>query len=254
MRRMLRLTLPLLAALVAAGPLAAQVIRGTVRDAAGNQPVPEAQVQALDARDRVVARARSGADGWFEIEIEEPGEYRLRAQRVGYQPTTSGPIAVEWAEVVDVDLRVSNAPLAVEAITVNARRAPPRVPALDRNGFYDRQRVGLGRFVSRTDIERAMPRELSDVLRRLPGIRVIPGRFGKNYVAMTRGGGACAPKVFLDGAPMQGTGPIDDLIEPLHVEAVEVYRGASEIPAQFGGATSACGVIVIWTRTGGSNN
>jgi hypothetical protein len=32
------------------------------------------------------------------------------------------------------------------------------------------------------------------------------------------------------------------------VEAIEVYRSAAEIPAQFNGNNSACGVIVIWTR------
>jgi outer membrane receptor for Fe3+-dicitrate len=30
------------------------------------------------------------------------------------------------------------------------------------------------------------------------------------------------------------------------VEAIEVYRGAAEVPAQFG--PESCGAVVLWTR------
>jgi hypothetical protein len=39
---------------------------------------------------------------------------------------------------------------------------------------------------------------------------------------------------------------IDQILSPYEVEAVEVYRGAGEVPAQFG--PESCGAIVIWTR------
>ncbi|RMH14199.1 MAG: hypothetical protein D6701_11515, partial [Gemmatimonadetes bacterium] len=41
-----------------------------------------------------------------------------------------------------------------------------------------------------------------------------------------------------------------DLIRPEDIEAIEVYRGASEVPAEFGGSDAGCGAIVIWTRRG----
>lgn len=41
---------------------------------------------------------------------------------------------------------------------------------------------------------------------------------------------------------------IDEFVVPADVEAVEVYRRASELPARFGGATEGCGAVVIWTR------
>lgn len=38
------------------------------------------------------------------------------------------------------------------------------------------------------------------------------------------------------------------LIDVSQLEAIEVYRSASEIPIEFSGPTAACGVIVLWTR------
>jgi hypothetical protein len=32
------------------------------------------------------------------------------------------------------------------------------------------------------------------------------------------------------------------------LDAVEVYRSAAEVPTEYGGASSACGVILLWSR------
>ena len=41
---------------------------------------------------------------------------------------------------------------------------------------------------------------------------------------------------------------LDDIVEPANIAGIEIYRSPAELPARFGGAESACGVIVIWTR------
>lgn len=41
------------------------------------------------------------------------------------------------------------------------------------------------------------------------------------------------------------------LISPQHVEGIEVYRRPAELPAQYSGARSGCGVILTWSRGGG---
>ena len=45
---------------------------------------------------------------------------------------------------------------------------------------------------------------------------------------------------------------LDDVVRPDDIEAIEVYRSASQVPAEFGGNSmfTRCGVIVIWTRRG----
>jgi hypothetical protein len=39
-----------------------------------------------------------------------------------------------------------------------------------------------------------------------------------------------------------------DLLQPEELLAIEAYLGAARVPAQYGGANSACGVILLWTR------
>ncbi len=43
---------------------------------------------------------------------------------------------------------------------------------------------------------------------------------------------------------------IDNFVSPSEIAAMEVYRGPSEVPAEFGGSVGGCGAIVIWTRGG----
>lgn len=62
--------------------------------------------------------------------------------------------------------------------------------------------------------------------------------------------GSCLPEVYLDGVPAPGARQIDQLITPMDIEAVEIYRSPSEVPARFTTAASQCGVILIWSRRG----
>lgn len=39
-----------------------------------------------------------------------------------------------------------------------------------------------------------------------------------------------------------------NLVHPSSVAAIEIYRGAAQVPATFGGSDARCGVIAIWTK------
>jgi outer membrane cobalamin receptor len=123
-------------------------------------------------------------------------------------------------------------------------------------------RLGHGRFVLRSDIEERQPRRLSDLLRGMPGVRVFSdgwfsdirlrasGVTGFNASQTTM----CLPPVRIDGILVShgNAGPGDryniDSLMPHDVEAIEIYAGPAQVPAQFGGANSACGIVLIWTR------
>jgi hypothetical protein len=62
---------------------------------------------------------------------------------------------------------------------------------------------------------------------------------------------ACAVQFYLDGVytPTED-GRISDRVRLEDVEAVEVYRGPSELPPEFRRPGADCGVIVVWTRRG----
>jgi outer membrane cobalamin receptor len=58
----------------------------------------------------------------------------------------------------------------------------------------------------------------------------------------------CQPLVVVDGVAWRNGGNLDDL-PPQIVQTIEVYRGGSTAPMKLGFDT-ACGAIVITTRTG----
>ena len=65
--------------------------------------------------------------------------------------------------------------------------------------------------------------------------------------------GGCPVRFHLDGTPVRGLGgrmgeSIDDLVRPQEIEGVEIYVSASSLAAEFGGSTSQCGVVAIWTK------
>ena len=67
----------------------------------------------------------------------------------------------------------------------------------------------------------------------------------------------CWPMVYLDrhlirngGFDMPAT--LDEILSGFDLSAVEVYRTPAEVPPTFNGPNAGCGVIVLWTRRGGS--
>jgi hypothetical protein len=241
------LSLLALLALLTAGPAWAQaVITGRVLDDISDAPVGEATVQALSG-ETVAAQARTDASGAFRMALP-PGTYTLRAQRLGYESNTTAPLTVAAGASPAVDIRVAASELVLDSLQATAR-AEPRSPRLERNGFYERQQGGLGRFVTAAEIARQRPIEVSDVLRTIPGVRLLPAGFNKWAVVMSRSGGNCQPVVYMDNMQVAAN-EIDDVLQPEHVSGIEVYRGGSEVPAQWGGSRASCGAIVIWTKVG----
>jgi hypothetical protein len=109
------------------------------------------------------------------------------------------------------------------------------------------QRGGFGYFITRDKIEQQRPFRVTDLLRTVPGLQVLPsGRAFGDIVRTTEG---CSPAVYLDGSrfPLMGES-IDNLVDPMALEGIEVYPRAVEVPAEFQGPFANCGVIALWTR------
>jgi hypothetical protein len=101
--------------------------------------------------------------------------------------------------------------------------------------------------------------------------RDVPGSLGAS-LSFQRGpsfsGGECkwGPRVFVDGLVVEtmphGAEPegaandavqyttLSEVVRPEEVYAIEVYRTPSQIPIQYSGPQSACGVMLIWTIHG----
>jgi len=64
---------------------------------------------------------------------------------------------------------------------------------------------------------------------------------------------ACYVAVYLDGIRIWAPGPKEPIdinrYRVNELEGIEVYRGPSETPTQYQMTGSACGVVLLWTRT-----
>ncbi|HYH82685.1 MAG TPA: carboxypeptidase regulatory-like domain-containing protein [Longimicrobium sp.] len=241
------------AALLLARPLSAQIFGGRVVDKATGQPIKDAVVEMVNAGNRVVARARSDGDGFVSFELRVPGDYRVRTSRIGYTTHTSQTLQIEQRQTLQVDIPLSTGEVTLDSLTVVGRSAPPRRNELDREGFYDREKMGFGRFLTAYDIQQRMAIQTTEIFRGIPGMTLVP-MGGTNYrLAVTRGGDNCAPNIILDNMPVNAADQLDDMVKPHDIAGVEVYRGPSETPGRFLGNRNACGLVVIWTKRGERN-
>lgn len=223
-------------------PALTATLVGQVVSASDGRPVDGAVVNLLGSR----FGALTDSAGNFRIPRTAAGVDTVEVRFIGYEP---GRAEVELAPdaTTRVVLLLSPTVVRVADLQVEVRRS--EAPGKLRQ-FWQRRQMGFGVFITPEQIERRQPRNPSDLLRGVPGVSVGAVHLGKAPVRMTRGTGNCQPTVFLDGIVMAGM-EVDD-IPAEDVWAVEVYRGASELPVQFAGA-GRCGAVVIWTPVGGTD-
>lgn len=243
----------------AQGRPAQGTIRGRVVDESTGQGIATALVEFQDGRTRVRASAVADDDGNFVLTGLPRGSFRLRASRIGYARTLTPYWRIEQGEVLSVIVY-----LDPEAVLL----APLEITAVERSqspvlaNFYRRaeRRTG-GTFITRQDIERRNPSQITDLLADVPGVRLSVGGIGANsrIVSIARAaglrGGRCPVQIWVDG--MLATRnpdvdvPLDELAIPGILEGIEIYSGLSSIPPEFFTPEARCGVIALWTRRGG---
>jgi hypothetical protein len=64
---------------------------------------------------------------------------------------------------------------------------------------------------------------------------------------MVRAPMGCSPEYIVDERVDNSFGPT---IPVRDIVGLEVYTGVSDVPGEFAGRNSGCGVIVIWTTSG----
>ena len=214
-------------------------LRGSVVDSTG-RPIPG----ALLSVDGTQGLASTDGQGSFLLANLPPGSRVVRVRAVGWKPIAfeieleagverTGKIAMEQAVVQLPDLRAVGD--SSEATPAGRRLA----------GFEFRRRHNAGTFRDRPAIERMNVLLTGELLRNIPGVRVASGVVD-THVKFVR----CLERVsvWIDGDRVRTPTPDDALasIHPNDVEAIEVYRGLSQIPAEF--LDDSCAAIVIWTR------
>lgn len=244
-------------ALAGASDLTAQVrINGRVLDNQTLEPIAGVDVRISRASGRQVGRVHTNDEGRFSFLADRDGGYRFRAERIGYEGTETPTLWTDGFRVYAVEIRLDLDAVLVAPIEVIARSRLDASPVLEN--FQERARSGFGHYFTRDDIDRIRPSRVTDLLARVPGVRLeSSGTGSRRAVYMSRGGG-CRAEIFVDGFQWtpdidlpSGSDPgftVDDAVSPASVVGVEVYRGLSTVPPEFLTARANCGVVAIWTR------
>jgi hypothetical protein len=213
---------------------------GIVRASADGRPLADVMVSLRGAGPAAGAFNVTDSTGRFRIARLPPGRYTLHLAYAG-QSSEEYQVALQPGRTLDVSIlldakAVDLSPIVVEAASTDY--------ALSLAGFYARRDHGFGRFVTRDDIDRRHPANLSNMLAgmgitmRCQRTHCIPVRYAA--------GRRCAVSVFLDGLRVENYNI--DMIPPEDVLGVEVYRQGTDTPAEFSRWSADCGAVVIWTK------
>ena len=227
------------------------VIDGMVTDS-GFAPIQGADIGIL----RTPLKISTGARGRFRITDVQMGTYIITVRRFGYSPIAS-VISVNAGDT----LRLSYAlqPLGggsrLDTVRVTERRTSRNLMEFER-----RRRLGVGRFLTATDLEKRGSVDISTVLRSFStiwvarddntGVTSLQARRDQGNMLQAQGAGSCPVQVIVDNVPMPRDADVELLPRPKEIAGVEVYGGPAGTPSQFGGLDRRCGMVIIWTRDG----
>jgi outer membrane receptor for ferrienterochelin and colicin len=147
-----------------------------------------------------------------------------------------------------VDVTLSERAEVLDQVTVYGKASRRRI---DYTGFLERRKsAGSGHFITRADIAALRPVDLADILRRVPGLRLVPTSYFDYTILSSRGAstnpsGTCQPLIFVDGARLTDDTALNGMLRPGDIAAIEVYAGLAGTPPQYSGGD--CGSILIWT-------
>lgn len=204
-------------------------------------PVHGAEVSLL-VGDEVRHVARTDTGGRFAFERIEERAFSVRVRRLGFQPRvlsaraqppTVAPRALEFALL----------PMPTELAEVLVIGRMNETNGRLREFYQHRAQSRFGHFFDRDEIEAKRPRHASDLMRFVPGARLLPGRIGSQV--RLRG---CRPLLWVDGIRVPGA-ELDEVVNMHDVEAMEVYNSFAGIPAQYVDRNTNCGAVVVWMKS-----
>jgi hypothetical protein len=248
------------------------VVRGFVYDDSSGKRLDGAAVMLVDARtDAPVANTKTDSLGQFSLKARQ-GLYQIAAVREGYTSVLSAPVPLSEGEQIMIrfPIAVTGDPhnkigvLEHTKPSASAARSAleesPQLAAVER-----RRSVGTGVQFTRAQLDESQAMNVGEFLRRVPGVSVRDGGVN-DAVQMRRGGVAslgsrsapglsCHVGWFLDGVRIDRPGAASmtaglSTIRLDELDAIEVFKGISEMPPEFAAPDLKCGAVALWTRRG----
>jgi hypothetical protein len=211
---------------------------------------------------RLDVRAVTDSTGLFTLGASLD-DSTIAFRRIGYRPLllTLQPLPPTGDTIL---VRLAPSPVPLPEVIVSARPSKPlRYAGTTKyNEVFLRRRIGLGRLITREEIDQKAVIATHELLEGVSGIRIWNGPPKRiRFIRCEEPDGIA---VFFDGvrqitaatSPARGprTFTVEDepvieilsRINPSDVELIEVFQGASEIPGVY--HWNGCAVIAIWTR------
>ena len=200
-------------------------------------PLANARVQ-LEGTTRA---ATTRAGGEFVLDSLPSGTQSMAVRLLGYAPVEQAVDLVS-NQTTSVTIKLAEFVPVLEAVRVTAARER----GLESVGYTRRKRVGQGYFLGDEQINENS-QNFSDVLRAVPGLRIVPAGMNRQVITSSRNPNGCTA-VWVDGTMWQSleAGDIDDFVRPHELAAIEVYS-PSTTPAEFSSQGGSCTTIVAWT-------
>jgi len=219
-------------------------IAGRVLDLQSGEGIVNATIRLLDVERPPTL---TSAQGQFRLTGVPAGVHEIEVTHIAYGRTTH-LVNVPEGVTVELDIRLGFSPIVLDSLVAEVEVRPS---ALLNAGFYERMRLGRGRYFHGEDTERWTPDQL---LRMVSGVQEVQGGlspFDRRIAMRIRAGfgGTCYPVMYLDGVRYRGfEGDLREVVGGQPIAAMEVYRGF-ETPVEFQGTEyPPCGAIVMWSR------
>lgn len=245
-----------------AGSAQAQIsatFRGRVLDALSGQPLRDATVTAVTTG----SSAQTDSAGRFEIRGLPVGIHRFLVSAAGYsRGSLSLAFAAKEKMERDLELEPAGGTRSAAATADSSRSAgadtskAQKLPGVDVTAdpsagrrfvdFERRRLTGRGQYRTREELEAGNFYTLQDAMRSMRGLRFNCSGGGCR-AQMVRAPMGCPPEYIIDERVDNAFGPTIPIRD---IVGLEVYTGASDVPGEFAGRNSGCGVIVIWTTSG----
>lgn len=249
-------------------PEAFQALRAAERTAAAAALAPAATIDGVllaDAKPMAGAEVTLTATGQ-SVRSDSAGRFRLTAVPSGFVHVRARAVGFAFADTVlmvekdrsySIALTLVRVVPQLETVVVDAALPsgkPARYAGTSKfDDFYERRARGPGTFFTLEDIRRMDRARAIDLLGSVPGVVVhSPGgvptiRMARCGVRGSQGGNdARWLAVFINGQRVGNGLEILAGLHPSGIEAMEVYRGASQLPVATMG--DACAAIFVWTR------
>lgn len=212
-------------------------IRGIVKDSRTNETIIGANVVI----EGTTIGTSTGVDGSYTISNLDPGTYNLLVTFVSYHRQRIESVTVGRGQTLLIDIRLEEDIALLEGVQVAARRTKQTDLAL-LSTIKASEIVVSG--ISAQQISRSQDSDASLVIRRIPGVTVVDGRFIMIRGLSERYNPTMLHNVFAPSMEADVRSFSIDIIPSSLVDQILIYKSPSaELPGEFAG-----GVVKILTK------